>query len=100
MRREISAEKARVELGAVLEAVKFKGEHFIISRRGQPMAALVPVHVAEHYEESRRALVEMIEEVWERNRDKDPAGIEAAIDRAISEVRAERRARRAKLRQK
>lgn len=49
--------------------------------------------VGEAFERNRRELFSVIDAVHEQNRDVPPEQIEAAIDKAIGEVRSERRDR-------
>ena len=47
----------------------------------------------EAFKDNRRRLIGLMEEVAERNADRDPAEIDADIARAIAEVRAETKSR-------
>jgi prevent-host-death family protein len=42
--RTVGAAEAKARLGALLGGVFYRGERYIIERRGHPVAALVPVH--------------------------------------------------------
>ena len=43
---------------------------------------------------NRRVLQCTIQDIWERNADADPDEVQRIVDEAVSEVRAERRAKR------
>jgi prevent-host-death family protein len=95
MKRTISAVEARKRLGEILESVYYRGDEVTIERAGKPMAVVIPSSRYEILERQRRRLLEMIEEVHERNKNADEKVIEREIEQAIHEVRAERRAREA-----
>ncbi len=87
MEKAISVEDARKRLGDLLDGVRLKGNLYIISKKGKPAAAIVPLEVARRYEESKKALLSLIKEVHERNKNKKPEEIEALIDNAIKWAR-------------
>jgi prevent-host-death family protein len=99
MKRKVSAMEARKRLGELLEGVYYRGDEVVIERAGKPMAVVIPSARYEalerEWERDNQLLIEMIEEVHERNKDVPPEVIEREIEEAIQEVRAERRAREA-----
>lgn len=95
MKRTISAVEARKRLGEILESVYYRGDEVIIERAGKPMAVVISSSRHEVLERQRRRLLDMIEEVHERNKGVEEKVIEREIEQAIQEVRAERRAREA-----
>jgi len=95
MKRTISAVEARKRLGEILESVYYRGDEVVIERAGKPMAVVIPSSRYEVIERQRKRLLDMIEEVHERNKNVPPEVLEREIEQAIQEVRAERRAREA-----
>ena len=93
MKRRLSAVEARKKLGEVLEGVYYRGDEVIIERAGKPMAVVVPMKVYEDQQRKREAawdrLMEMTEKVAERNKDVPREVIEAEIDEAVREARAQ-----------
>jgi prevent-host-death family protein len=95
MKRTISAVEARKRLGEILESVYYRGDEVVIERAGKPMAVVIPSSRYEVLERQRRRLLDMIEEVHERNKDVDEKEIERLVEEEIQAARAERRARAA-----
>ena len=95
MQKTISTQDLKKSIGEVLDGVRLRGDRYIVERRGQPLAALVPIAVNENYENNRARLFEMIEAIRERNKNVDSEEVQKAIETAIAEVRAERRRKNA-----
>lgn len=66
------------------------GDYFELQREGDRIV-LIPKTLVEK-NQTRARLSRLLNQAWEANRDRDPQEIEAAIERAIQEVRAEKRA--------
>lgn len=97
MKRTISAVEARKRLGELLEGVYYRGDEVVIERAGKPMAVVIPSARYEGFQRQRQTFLDMIEELDERTKTAEERAIEREIDQAIQEVRAERRAREARL---
>ncbi|MEQ8820973.1 MAG: type II toxin-antitoxin system prevent-host-death family antitoxin [Sumerlaeia bacterium] len=95
MEKTISTRDLRATVGEIINTVRLRGDTYLVEQRGKPQAALVPLHIYEAYQNNRKRLVELMDTVAERNADRDPEEIEAAIDEAVAEVRAGRRAAKA-----
>jgi prevent-host-death family protein len=91
MERTVTAMEFRRKLGEILEGVFYRGDEVKVERNGKLMAVIVSPARYEQLSEGRRRLREMLEEVWERNKDVDPADVERDVAAAIREVRDERR---------
>src|SRR5438094_9895359 len=93
MKRRLSAVEARKKLGEILEGVYYRGDEVIIERAGKPMAVVVPVKVYEDQQRKREAnwdrIMERLDKVYERNKDVPTDVIEAEIDEAVREARAQ-----------
>ena len=88
MEKTISIEEARKKLGRLVDDARQKGDLFIISKKGKPAAALVPIRVMELYKESKQVFLEIIEAVHERNRNKSSDEIERLVDEAVQQTRS------------
>lgn len=53
MTKRISAAQAKAQLSALVAQVAYGGEHYIIERRGKPLAALVSVDDLQRLEQER-----------------------------------------------
>ncbi len=91
MRKTISTTEARNQLGRMLDDVEGRGAHYIITRGGKVMAAVVPVELSERWHRSREALFALIDEIHARNADADPDELERDIAEAVREAREELR---------
>ena len=87
MDKKVSTVELRKDLAALLAQVVDKGRHFIIEKRGHPLAALVSVEALELIEQQRTisadpqgalALAGAWGELKEREMDALLAGIQAA----------------------
>ena len=58
--REVGAFEAKTKLGQLLDQVEH-GEEIVITRRGQPVARLVPVEPGFDREKARRAVAGILE---------------------------------------
>ncbi|MDA8077716.1 MAG: type II toxin-antitoxin system Phd/YefM family antitoxin [Nitrospiraceae bacterium] len=87
MGKTVTMEDARKRLGDLVDSARMKGDQFIISKKGKPAAALVPIEVAQKHEEAKMALLKLIEEVHERNKGKKTEEIEGIIDEAVKWAR-------------
>ena len=93
MRKTISTQELKVHIGEIVDTVRLRGDRYIIERRGKPVAAVVPVEVEETHRRNRQALFDLMEKAAQRNRGIPPKKIDAAIEQAIREVRASKRAK-------
>jgi len=98
MKRRLSAVEARKKLGEILDGVYYRGDEVVIERAGKPLAVVLPVGAYEQYERNRKEswdrLLEITNKLYERNKDVPTEVLEAEIDEAVREVRAEMAAER------
>ena len=87
MSKTISIEEARKRLGDVIDDVRLKGDFYIISRKGKPSAAIVPLDMVQRREVAKKTLLHMIEDVHKRNAGRKQDEIEAIIEEAVKAVR-------------
>ena len=66
-------------------------DHYLIEAEGKPIAGVVPPWELERPEESRQALLGMLQEVWARTRDISGSVVERDVDEAVRAVRGRRR---------
>jgi prevent-host-death family protein len=106
MTRTVTATEAKNRLGALLRAVSEEGDTVIIENRRERAAILVPVADYEELQElrkeqKRREGIKALERIAaiqsERNKDLSEEEAQALVDRAIKDIREDRRARARKL---
>lgn len=90
MLRSVSTAEARQNLGKILDAVKQRGEQYIIERQGEPMAAIVPVHMIEQRQFAKERVFELMSEVHARTAEEDPDKLEQLIAQEAAVVRQKR----------
>lgn len=93
-KRIVDTNNVRDRLGEMLDQAHYRGDEFIIQRRGKPLAAIVPYSTYEQFERRRKAAFRVFHEIWEANKDVDLDEVVEAVDRAVAEVRRERRSRK------
>ena len=92
MLKEISALKARQNLGELLEEVYYRNDHVVIKRRDKPMAILIPVEAYQAWQAEREEDFKVFDEIRARNKGVDPAEVERDLEAVTQKVRAQRRA--------
>lgn len=92
MGKTVTIEHARKKLGDLVDSARLKGDHYIISKKGKPAAALVPLEIVQKHEESKKTLLRLIEDVHDKNRGKKAEEIESIIDEAIKWARRKHKA--------
>lgn len=93
--KKIDTKTVRDRLGDLLDQARYRGDEFIIHRRGRPLAALIPYEEYERLQRQRAESLKVFQEIWEANAGVDDRQAAQDVDRAVQEVRqAKRRAAR------
>ena len=92
MGKIVTIEDARKKLGDLVDGARLRGDQYIISKKGKPAAALVPLEIVQRHEESKKSLLRLIEEVHEKNKGKKTEEIESIIDEAVKWARSKSKA--------
>lgn len=93
MRKTISTQELKIHIGEVVDAVRLQGTHYIIERRGKPVAAVVPVEIEESSQRERREFFDFMERVARKNEGIAPDKLDEAIRQSVREVRKARRSK-------
>ena len=89
MEKTIGAFEARRSFGRILQDVAAKGEKIVVERHGEPIAALVPIHIYEQWKRRRDAFFDQIDEVAKRaNLSAEDA--DELVQEAIQKTRSSR----------
>lgn len=88
MEKTLSSTEVRDSFGTVLDEVQFQGDKYIISRKGRPAVAIVPLDVYENWKGSRQKLFDLIRSFQESSGDNDPDEI---MDRVLEAQQAIRK---------
>jgi prevent-host-death family protein len=89
----MSAKEARDRFSEILGQVHYGKDTVIVEKQGKPVAAVIDM---DRYERAMKAWDEpfkVLDRIWARNRDADPARVQADVDAARAEVRARSRAK-------
>jgi prevent-host-death family protein len=87
MERTIGVTQARDEFRAIVDAVQYQGDKYIISRHGKPAMAVVPIEIYENWKKQRQRLFALIQEVQAANPDADPDEVMQDVLKAQQAVR-------------
>lgn len=87
MRKTISPLDLRDKLGQILEEAYYRGDQFIIARRGNPMAALIPISEYQKWLRDKGEFFSIMEKTWAANKGLNSKQIESDIEQAIREQR-------------
>jgi prevent-host-death family protein len=87
MEKTLGVTEARKELARIIDEVKYKGNNYIIVRRGEPAAAVVPMDVYERWKKEREALFDVIRKIRAANADADPDQVMREVLEAQQAVR-------------
>jgi prevent-host-death family protein len=93
MPKSVSTVKVRQNLNNILNAVKQRGEQYIIERHGEPMAAIVPLHIIEQRKLAQERVFQVISEVHARTAQEDTDELEKLIAAESTAVRRKRSTR-------
>lgn len=96
MEKSIGAYEARRKFGQLIEEAFYRHDHFVIERSGRAMAVIVPVQEYERWKRlAKDQALDLIEDVWERNKDVPSQELEKDVEKAVKDLRRERSSRKA-----
>ncbi len=88
MEKELGITKARKEFSNIVEEVQYQGDTYVISRHGEPAAAVVPLPVYENWKRQRERLFDTIRQIQRANPDADPDQVMRDVLQAQQAIRA------------
>ena len=94
MKKNISTQDLKTHVGEIVDAVRLRGDRYIIERRGKAVAAIVPLSVSENDERQRRRFFELLQGIRQQNQDVTASQLEDAIAQAVAERRGRKRDQR------
>lgn len=86
MLKRISTLEIRQNLGAILNRVSLRDDQYIIERKGEPLAAVVPVWQLEKWQNEKEMFFGMIDKVRQRNKKVPLSVVEKEVSEAIKSV--------------
>lgn len=90
-RVDVDTNTVRDRLGELVNQAQYRGDEFIIRRRGEPVAVLISYESYKNFQARRAQAFQVFQNIWNANRDVDPDQVEADVVEAIRQVRAAKR---------
>ncbi len=87
MLKNVSTLEIRRNLGAILNRVSLRDDQYIIERKGELLAAVVPVWQLKKWQDEKEMFFRMIDKTQQRNKEIPLSVIEKEIGEAIKSVR-------------
>ena len=72
MEKTLTVTKARESFNNIVDDVENQGDKYIISRKGKPAIAIVPLTIYENWKRQRQRFFQLVDEVQEANSDANP----------------------------
>lgn len=94
--KTIGTNVVRDRLGEILDQARYRGNEFVVQRRGQPLAAIIPYETYEQLQRQRQQAFRVFHEIWEANPQARPEEVDRDVAHAADEVRHAKRAPRRK----
>ena len=87
MLKNVSTLEIRRNLGAILNRVSLRDDQYIIERKGELLAAVVPVWQLKKWQDEKEMFFRMIDKTQQRNKKVPLSVIEKEIDEAVKSAR-------------
>ena len=94
MARRVSVKDARANFSELLRIVFYNKEPVIIERKGKPFAVMISPEQYESLKREEDVDWALLDQLAERNADKDPDEVLRDVTAVVEEVRQERYAKR------
>ena len=90
MEKELGVTDARRQFSSIIDAVRYRGDNYVIVKHGEPAAAIVPISLYRKWQAERQQLFNVIREIRESNRDADSDEVMQEVLKAQQAVRQAR----------
>ncbi|GFP21438.1 hypothetical protein HKBW3S42_00589 [Candidatus Hakubella thermalkaliphila] len=87
MRKRVSTIQVRDKLGEILDQTYYRGDEFVIERKGKALAVIVPFEEYERWQLRREESFAIYDRLWEANREFTPEQVEKDVAEAVKAVR-------------
>lgn len=95
MTLRMSAKEARDHFSDILGRAYYRGEPTIVEKQGKPVAVVVsPADFARYQALAKERFFDVVDQIQERNEDKDPDEVYRDVTDAVEEARRELYGRR------
>jgi prevent-host-death family protein len=93
MAKVIDTQTVRERLGDIINQAHYRGDEFLVERRGKPLIAIIPYHTYEQLQRQRAESFKVFDDIHAANADVDVDELAENVRQALAEVREERRSR-------
>jgi len=94
MAKIVDTQMVRDHLGDIINQAHYRGDEFLVQRRGRSVVAIIPVEMYEQLLRERKEAFKVFHETWAAHQNVDPEQLIEDVQQAVDEVRAERRTSR------
>ncbi len=91
----IDTNEVRGRLGDLVNRAHYRGEEFVVQRRGKPLVAIISYEAYERLQQKRAEALRVFQEIWDANTRVNPKEVAASVNQAVEEVRSAHRRRNA-----
>ena len=91
MAKVIDTQTVRDRLGDIINQSHYRGDEFLVQRRGKPLVAIIPYAIYEQLQRQRADAFSVFHQIWDANSNADPEQVANDAREAIAEVRGARR---------
>lgn len=91
MRKKLSTMQARERLGELLDQAYYRGDEFIIERKGKPLAVIVPFEEYQKWQRRREEGFKVYERLWETHQEFSPEEVERDVSEAVQAARRKKK---------
>ena len=88
MQKTISTIQLREKLGEILDQIYYRGDKFIIERKGKSLAVIIPFEEYQKGREYRERSFAVYQKMWEANKEYSAEEVEKDVAEALKEVRS------------
>ena len=78
----VTALKARQQLGAIMNAVSFKNDKYVVERKGVPMVAIIPIKKFKQMDKARQRFFGNMSKISDSFAGEDPEKLEDILAKA------------------
>jgi len=87
MQKVINTIQLREKLGEILDQIYYRGDKFIVKRKGKYLAAIIPFEEYQKRHEYREQSFAIYQKIWEANKEYSIEEVEKDVANALDEVR-------------
>jgi prevent-host-death family protein len=90
MAKVIDTQEVRDHLGDIINQAYYRGDEFLVQRRGKPLVAIIPYEVYERLRGQRDDAFKVLHDIWDANPTVDNAQVVEDVREAVAELRSEK----------